>query len=142
MLDQTDKLILQELSKNSRITMKELGERVHLTGQATAIRVAKLEDNGVIEAYSIKINQTKLDCYVHAFITIFVKETRHKHYLSFIEQQDRFVLNQYKISGEGCYLVECRFPSNVMMDEFLMDLNQHANYKVSIVINKITSNHI
>ncbi|EHI99653.1 hypothetical protein CDLVIII_3069 [Clostridium sp. DL-VIII] len=29
MLDNTDKLILTELSKNSRITMKELGERVH-----------------------------------------------------------------------------------------------------------------
>ncbi len=35
MLDHTDKLILEELSKNSRITMKELGEKVHLTGQAT-----------------------------------------------------------------------------------------------------------
>lgn len=34
MLDHTDMQILEELSKNSRITMKELGEKVHLTGQA------------------------------------------------------------------------------------------------------------
>jgi Lrp/AsnC family leucine-responsive transcriptional regulator len=50
-------LQLEELSKNSRITMKELGERVHLLGQATSARVAKLEDSGIIEGYTIKVNQ-------------------------------------------------------------------------------------
>lgn len=57
MLDSTDLLILDILSQNSRITMKELGKRVHLTGQAVSARVAKLEDNGVIEGYTIKVNQ-------------------------------------------------------------------------------------
>ncbi|MER1293384.1 winged helix-turn-helix transcriptional regulator, partial [Bacillus sp. C1(2022)] len=51
MLDHTDKQIIEELSKNSRMTMKELGEKVHLTGQAASARVAKLEDQGVIEGY-------------------------------------------------------------------------------------------
>jgi len=32
MLDQTDMNILKELSKNSRLTMKALGEKIHLTG--------------------------------------------------------------------------------------------------------------
>ena len=59
-MDQTDKRIIEELCSNSRITMKELGERVHLTGPAAAARVEKLEDNGVIEGYSIKVNQAKL----------------------------------------------------------------------------------
>ncbi len=48
-MDQTDMLILAELSQNSRITMKELGEKVHLTGQAASSRVAKLEDTGVLD---------------------------------------------------------------------------------------------
>lgn len=60
MLDKTDMDILDELSKNSRITMKELGEKVHLTGPATSARVAKLEDSGVIEGYTIKVNHVKL----------------------------------------------------------------------------------
>ncbi|MGM2842340.1 Lrp/AsnC family transcriptional regulator, partial [Bacillus cereus group sp. Bce002] len=69
MLDNTDKRILDELSKNSRFTMKELGEKVHLTGPAVSARVAKLEDQGVIEGYTIKVNRVKLGCYIHAFIT-------------------------------------------------------------------------
>ncbi|MFX3631372.1 MAG: Lrp/AsnC family transcriptional regulator [Candidatus Pristimantibacillus sp.] len=136
MLDQTDMRILAELTKNSRITMKELGEKVHLTGQAAASRIAKLEDNGVLEGYTIKVNPTKLGCFVHVFITIFTNSTYHQPYLSFINTQDNYILNNYKISGDGCYLLECRFPSNELLDQFLVKLNEHANYKLSIVIAK------
>ena len=137
MLDQTDKRILEELSKNSRITMKELGEKVHLTGQAAASRVAKLEDNGVIEGYTIKVNQAKLGCPIHALINIYTKSTYHQPYLTFIKTQGHYIMNNYKISGDGCYLLECRFPSNELLDQFLVELNEHANYKLSIVINKV-----
>ncbi|UUH71033.1 Lrp/AsnC family transcriptional regulator [Bacillus subtilis] len=136
MLDHTDMQILEELSKNSRITMKELGEKVHLTGQAAASRVAKLEDNGVIEGYTIKVNQVKLGCYIHALLNIYTKSTHHQPYLSFIKTQAKYVLNNYKISGDGCYLLECRFPSHEILDQFLVELNKHVNYKLSIVINK------
>ena len=136
MLDETDKLIVNELSKNSRITMKELGEKVHLTGPAVSARVEKLEDNGIIEGYTIKVNQTKLGCSIYAFITIITQSTFHQPYLSFINNQEKYILNNYKISGDGCYLLECRFPSNEMLDQFLLNLNKYANYKLSIVINK------
>lgn len=128
--------ILDELSKNSRITMKELGEKVHLTGQAAASRVAKLKDNGVIEGYSIKVNQAKLGCFIHALINIYTKSTHHEPYLLFIKTQEQYVINNYKISGDSCYILECKFPSNEILDEFLVNLNKHANYKLSIVINK------
>lgn len=128
--------ILEELSKNSRITMKELGEKVHLTGQAAASRVTKLEDNGVIEGYTIKVNQAKLGCFIHALINIYTKSTHHQPYLSFIKTQEKYLINNYKISGDGCYLLECKFPSHELLDQLLIDLNEHANYKLSIVINK------
>ncbi|MGF7029104.1 Lrp/AsnC family leucine-responsive transcriptional regulator [Paenibacillus mucilaginosus] len=135
-MDQTDLIILAELSKNSRITMKELGGKVHLTGQAAASRVAKLEDTGVIEGYSIKVNQSKLGCYMHAFITIYTNTHNHQPLHAFIETQDHYILNKYKISGDGCYLLECRFPSNEHVDQFLDGLSKHANYKMSMVIKR------
>lgn len=136
MLDRTDLLIIEELTKNSRITMKELGEKVHLTGPATSARVAKLEESGVIEGYTIKVNQVKLGNYIHAFITIITQDINHQPYLSFIKIHERYVENNFKISGDGCYLLECHFPSNEQMNQFLEQLNKHANYKLSIVIHK------
>ena len=135
-MDQTDKRIIEELCSNSRITMKELGERVHLTGPAAAARVEKLEDNGVIEGYSIKVNQAKLGCITYAFINIYIEGTYHQPYLSFIQTKEGYVINNYKISGDGCYLLECRSPSTEALNQFLLELNKYANYKLSIVINK------
>ncbi|QGH33309.1 winged helix-turn-helix transcriptional regulator [Gracilibacillus salitolerans] len=140
MLDSTDIRILEELSNNSRIKMKELGEKVHLTGQATADRVAKLEDSGVIEGYTIKVNQAKLGCSIHAFITIITQSISHQPYLAFIKTQKQYLINNYKISGEGCYMLECKFPSHEILDNFLEDLNKYANYKLSIVITKGSAN--
>lgn len=136
MLDNTDKRILKELANNSRLSMKELGEKVHLTGPAVSARVVKLEDNGVIEGYTIKMNQAKLGCAIHAFITIITESIFHQPYLSFIKTQELYLINNYKISGDGCYILECKFPSTEVMNEFLEELNNHANYKLSIVISK------
>ncbi len=118
------------------MTMKELGEKIHLTGPATSARVVKLEESGVIEGYTIKVNQAKLGYTIHAFITIITQSTFHQPYLTFIKKQENYVIHNYKISGDGCYLLECRFQSNEQMNQFLEALNEHANYKLSIVINK------
>ncbi|MBM7579626.1 Lrp/AsnC family transcriptional regulator [Jeotgalibacillus terrae] len=136
MLDHTDMHILKELTENSRITMKELGEKVHLTGPATSARVAKLEDKGIIEGYTIKVNQQKMGYLVHAIIHIYTKSTNHQPYLSFIKERDEYVISNYKISGETCYLLECKFPDNQILDEFLTRLSNVVSYKLSIVINK------
>ncbi|WP_046216061.1 Lrp/AsnC family transcriptional regulator [Paenibacillus wulumuqiensis] len=135
MMDHVDKQIIEELSRNSRITMKQLGEKVHLTGQAASSRVARLEDQGVIEGYTVKVNQEKIGYAVHAFISIFTQSTYHQPYLSFLTTQEAYVIHNYKISGDSCYLLECQFPSNAVLDQFLVDLNRHVNYKLSIVIN-------
>ena len=136
MLDHTDMKIIEVLSKNSRITMKELGEIVHLTGPATSARVAKLEEGGVIKGYTIKVNREKLGYHIHAFITIITESIFHKPYLSFIKTQEKYIVNNFKISGDGCYILECQFPSTEIMNQFLEELNEHANYKLSIVIDK------
>lgn len=134
MLDDTDKKILEALLKNSRTSMKELGEKVHLTGQATSSRVIRLEEKGIIEGYTIKLNERKLGYYVHAFINIYTRSIQHSSYLSFVKTQQEYIIKNFKISGEGCYLLECKFPSNEALDQFLTQLNEHANYKLSIVI--------
>ena len=75
MLDNTDKRILEELSKNGRVKMKELGEKVHLTGQAASARVLKLEDEGIIKDYTINIDERKLGYIIHAFLVTFPSST-------------------------------------------------------------------
>lgn len=59
-LDHIDYQILQLLSENARIQWKDLGNQIHMTGQAVGNRIKKLEDNGVIQAYSLVVDELKL----------------------------------------------------------------------------------
>lgn len=133
-MDQTDCNIIQILGENSRITMKELGEKVHLTGQAVAARMAKLEEEGIVEGYTIQLNEGKRGYPVHAFLTIYMEKISHSPYLDFVRENEHIIRNHYKISGEGCYLMECRFRSNEHLNSFLESLNRYANYKLTLVI--------
>ncbi|PAF21385.1 transcriptional regulator [Terribacillus saccharophilus] len=138
-MDSTDKKILEELSINGRISMKELGEKVNMSGAAVAIRVAKLEDNKIITGYSINIDQTKLNCHLHVFMNIYLNDISHKPFLEWLKTKEHLVLNSYKVSGDSCYLLECRFQSNECLDEFLIELNKYATYRLSTVIKSLKS---
>jgi len=133
-LDCTDYLIIDELLNNSRVTMKELGEKVHLTGQAAAARVKRLEERGVIEGYSVLVNEEKLGNNVHALISIFMNSSFHDPYLMFLEEHQEYVRQNYKLSGESCYLLECSFPSHTELNMFSKGLSKYVNYKLSVVI--------
>lgn len=95
-----------------------------------------MEDSGIIERYTIKINQEKLGYPVHALINITVtKSYNHQQYLNFIDEQEKYVIHNYKVSGEGYYILECRLPSNDRLDEFLIKMNKYVNYKLTLIIN-------
>lgn len=49
MLDNTDLAIIRLLAEDSRRQWKDIGAKVHLTGQAVAARVRALEEDGVID---------------------------------------------------------------------------------------------
>ncbi|MCD5323172.1 MULTISPECIES: Lrp/AsnC family transcriptional regulator [Pontibacillus] len=134
MVDATDYKIVHELNQNARLSMKELGEKVHLTGQAASSRVLKLEEAGIISGYQVCVNEEKMGNPVHVFINIYTRGPYHRSYFSILDQYQYFVRNNYKISGDGCYLLECRFPSNEDLDEFITNLSEHVEYKLSIVL--------
>lgn len=57
-LDRIDKAILAALQGNARMSLGEIGTLVGLTGSPCWTRIKRLEDCGVIEGYSARINAT------------------------------------------------------------------------------------
>lgn len=136
MLDQTDFEILSLLKKNSRLQWREIGEIVHLTGQAVANRIRKMEDMGIIEGYTVKLNQSKLGNNLIAFITIFMKTTNHPSFQNFINEKIE-VLEGNRISGEGCYLLKVNVSNENSLMDLLDEILKYGNYRVNISIGKI-----
>ena len=59
-LDSYDTRILAELQADARLTLAELGRRVHLSQPAVTERVRKLESAGVITGYRATVNLAAL----------------------------------------------------------------------------------
>jgi Lrp/AsnC family transcriptional regulator, leucine-responsive regulatory protein len=70
MLDDRDRRILSALAGNSRISFRELGEVANLSANATAERVQRLVETGVISKFSIEIPAAAMGLGLQAFIDV------------------------------------------------------------------------
>lgn len=136
MLDQTDLDILQALLRDSRQQWKTIGEEVHLTGQAVASRIRKMEEMGVIEGFTLKLNLRKIGYHVTAFIIVFMKSANHQKFLAFLVGQS-CVEEAHRVTGEGCYWLKANFAEQEELNGFLDQLLEHANYRVSLSLKQI-----
>jgi len=136
MLDYIDYEIIEYLKRNGRAQWKEIGRQIHLTGQAVADRVHRLEDLGIIERYTAIMDESKLGKPVIALITIFMKTTLHDELRQFLKSRTE-VEEVHRISGEGCYWLKACFPANSDLTSFLNVLLRYGNYRVNLSIEKL-----
>jgi len=136
MIDQTDLAILDLLKENSRCRWKDIGEKVHLTGQAVGARVQALQDAGVIESFTVGLNATKLGNPILVFITVFMSSANHSPFHRFLEQEGR-ITEAHRVSGEGCYWLKARLSSHADLNNLLENILRYGNYRLSMSIDKL-----
>ncbi|WP_379135823.1 Lrp/AsnC family transcriptional regulator [Paenibacillus sp. sgz500958] len=137
LIDDVDYRILQLLIQDSTLSNKDIGEQVHMTGQAVGARIRKMRDTGVIEGYSVLWNPEKLGLSVHAFVTVFLSSnSAHQSFRQFVMSEPQ-VAEVHRVSGEGCYWMRIRTEDQGKLSEVLDRLLQFGNYKVSLAIGTI-----
>jgi len=136
MIDHTDQQILQCLQKDARMQWQEIGKIVHLTGQAVATRIRRMQDDGIIEAFTVNLNYEKLSKPISAFITVFMNSSNHANFRHFVSTHNA-VLEAYRISGEGCYWLKANLASQKELTELLDAILLYGNYKVNLSLDQI-----
>ncbi len=102
-LDSHDHRILAELQADARLTMAELGRRVHLSQPAVTERVRKLEDGGVIRGYRAVVDAGSLGYGIRAVIRI--GNTDEPALLAALASSPE-VLTAYGVTGEDSWILE------------------------------------
>jgi Lrp/AsnC family transcriptional regulator, leucine-responsive regulatory protein len=136
-LDNIDFQILQLLSENSRIQWKDLGEQIHMTGQAVGVRIKKLEESGVITAFSLIVDEMKLGYSFTAFIIIYMKTANHHDSFIRFMNERKEVVEAHRVSGEGCYHLKLKVKSHDQLNLFLDKLLEYGNYSMHLSIQEI-----
>jgi Lrp/AsnC family transcriptional regulator, leucine-responsive regulatory protein len=139
-LDQIDFQILRLLSENSRIQWKDLGEKIHMTGQAVGNRIKKLEDQGIIKAYSLVVDELKMGLSYTAFAVIYMKTTDHALFIDFLNGK-REIVEAHRVSGEGCYHLKIMVESQQQLNAILDQILEYGNYKLYLSINQVKKGH-
>ena len=88
MLDDIDLAILAMLKENARLQWKQIGERIPMSGPAVANRIQRLEELGVIEAYTVKLNERLLGNGQCVFVTVQMKDYGHTKFQEFIRTSE------------------------------------------------------
>jgi len=131
MFDELDLKILDMLKINSKIPLRIIGENIHLTAQAVSNRIIRLQDLGLITQYTICTNDALLGKNVIAYITIFMKTTKHDLLVQFLKS-NVLIKEAHRISGDGCYLIKVVCSNMEEINLLLDSLMEYGTYRLNL----------
>jgi Lrp/AsnC family transcriptional regulator, leucine-responsive regulatory protein len=138
-LDEIDWQILSILQVEARISFKELGQRIGLTGTAIAERVRKLEDESIIEGYSVKLNREKIGLPVTAFFKLRVNAESCKQMRELAIALPE-VIAAYRVVGNEHYILQVVLPSMQHLESIMEKFLQLESVDVSIILSTHVAN--
>jgi Lrp/AsnC family leucine-responsive transcriptional regulator len=121
-LDETDRRIIGELTKEGRVPLAELGRRVSLSSPAVKERVRRLERAGVITGYRAEIDPRMVGYPMTAIIRIKPAPGRLQRIPEVAAELSQ-VSECHRITGEDCFYLKVYLRSieelSGLLDRFL-----------------------
>jgi Lrp/AsnC family leucine-responsive transcriptional regulator len=107
-LDDLDIKILSLLARQGRITWSELASQLGLSPPATADRVKRLEERGVILGYGARLDAQALGLDLTAFISVTLDQPRHRQGFLAAVGENSAILECHHVTGDDDYLLKVR----------------------------------
>jgi Lrp/AsnC family leucine-responsive transcriptional regulator len=104
-VDETARRILQELQRDGRLSLAELGRRVGLSPPAVAERVSRLERDGVITGYHARIDPRALGFALGVVIRV-RPAPREIAKVAALARETPEVVECHRITGEDCFFMK------------------------------------
>lgn len=120
-MDWIDHRLVQALQVDGRATQLELSRQVKLSQPATAERLRKLEEAGVITGYAAQVDATKLGKDVTAFVGVSIEHP--KYFESFSKRVLALdeVLECHRVAGADSYLLKVKTSNTGTLDTLLVE---------------------
>lgn len=131
-MDAIDLKLISLLQKNARVPLKQLAEQVFLSSPATAARIERLEKEGIITGYTVRINHKKLGFPIIAFINLEVQPMQKPEFYPFISSHPN-VLECNCVTGHYSMLIKVAFETTEALDSFIGKLQTFGSTETQIV---------
>ncbi|ANI37559.1 Lrp/AsnC family transcriptional regulator [Mycolicibacterium vaccae] len=104
-LDRTDEAILEVLQTDGRISTADLARTVSLSPSATADRVRRLVDLGVITGYTATVSADALGYSISAFVRLAYPSGNYKPLHDLLEVTPE-VIEAHHVTGNDCFILK------------------------------------
>jgi Lrp/AsnC family leucine-responsive transcriptional regulator len=137
--DSYDTRILRELQSDARLSLAELGRRVHLSQPAVAERVRKLEAAGVITGYHASVNLAALGYGIRALVRI--GRADYNRMTQFIADTAEIV-NACNVTGEHSWVLEIAVVDVAHLDAVVSQICLLAETSTSIILKTLREHQV
>ncbi|HEX3436210.1 MAG TPA: Lrp/AsnC family transcriptional regulator [Pseudacidobacterium sp.] len=96
--------LLDELQRDARASFAELGRRIGLSASATAERLRRLEEAGIIRGYSVEIDRDALGLPILAIIRMTCDGPRYHTFLKFVKELPEVRECHHVTGGDAFFL--------------------------------------
>lgn len=131
-LDDADKAIIDLLLYDSRISLRAIGAKVGLTAPAVRDRILRLEDVGIIEGFSIRLNARSLGFSLEAILRVEPLPGKLRAVEKTLQGMPEIV-DCSIVTGEDCFVARLLLRDISELDRLLGPLHDIARTKTSIV---------
>ncbi|MCO4318696.1 Lrp/AsnC family transcriptional regulator [Phyllobacterium sp. 21LDTY02-6] len=132
MLDQFDKIIVEALAADARISLKELANKAGLSSPSVAERLKRLEERKVISAFTVELDPTALGYSLCAIVRVRPLPGM-LHIVERLIQETPEITECDKVTGDDCFIGKLHFRSMQQLDSILDRLAEKAETNTSIV---------
>ncbi len=131
-LDPIDQALIALLSDNARLPHAELARSVGLSAPSVAERLRRLEEDGVVEAYTVELDPKALGYTLTAIVRIRPLPGQ-LHAVERLLVESPEVVECDKVTGEDCFVARYLLRSIEELDPILERIAQRAQTSTSIV---------
>jgi len=104
-LDSTDHRVIQLLQDDGRMSMAELARSINLSPSATAERLRRLREGGVITGYSATLDPEALGYSISAFVRLAYPSGNYKPFHDLVATTPEIV-EAHHVTGADCFIIK------------------------------------
>jgi Lrp/AsnC family leucine-responsive transcriptional regulator len=132
LLDPINRRLLQELQRDARLSIAELGRRIKLSAPAVAERLQRLERAGVITGYHAHVDPKALGFPIAAIVRV-RPASRQLQKIPEIARETPEVVDCHRITGEDCFLLKLHLRAIDDLEELLDRFTPYGQTTTSII---------
>jgi len=118
-LDSIDNKILELLSEDGRESASNIADKVGLSIPATADRIKKLQDSGIIIGFKPIIDSKKINLDITAFITVYSESSKNFEKVVSNADNNKNIMKCYTTTGDGSHLLLVKVENTEKLEKLL-----------------------